>query len=113
MRDAWWRLVVDSKYDSLWSGCCSLELARPFGVGVGKNVRKVWDSLSSYTRFVVGDGTKISFWHNLWCGDMTPKVVFLALFGIACVKDTSVVDNLELLGGSNQWNVSFTREAHN
>jgi hypothetical protein len=28
------------------------------------------------------------------------------------VKNAFVVDNLELLGGSNLWNVSFTRKAH-
>jgi len=28
------------------------------------------------------------------------------------VKDTSIADNLECLGGSNQWSVSFSREAH-
>jgi hypothetical protein len=28
------------------------------------------------------------------------------------VKDASIADNLELLGGSNQWSVSFSREAH-
>jgi len=27
-------------------------------------------------------------------------------------KDASVADNLVLLGGSNQWNMSFSREAH-
>jgi len=31
------------------------------GVGVWKNIRKGWDSFSSFTRFVVGDGSKISF----------------------------------------------------
>jgi hypothetical protein len=40
------------------------------------------------------------------------KVAFPGLFGIACVKDAFVVDNREVLGGSIQWNVSFTREAH-
>jgi hypothetical protein len=43
---------------------------------------------------------------------MTLKVAFPTLFGIARVKDASVVDNLEFLGDSNHWNVSFTREAH-
>lgn len=61
---------------------------------------------------VVGDGTKINFWHDLWCGDTTLKVAFPSLFGIAYVKDAAVVDNLEFLGGSNQWNVSFTREVN-
>jgi hypothetical protein len=61
---------------------------------------------------VVGDGRRISFLHDLWCGDTVLKVAFLVLFGIACVKDASMVDNREVLGVSIQWNVSFIREAH-
>jgi len=34
------------------------------------------------------------------------------LFGIACTKDASVPTHLEFYGGSNQWNVSFARTAH-
>jgi len=48
----------------------------------------------------------------LWCGDTVLKEVFPDLFGIAQVKDASVSDNMEILGGSIQWNVSFVREAH-
>jgi hypothetical protein len=40
------------------------------------------------------------------------KEVFLNLFGIARVKDASVADNMEVLGDSTRWNVSFVREAH-
>jgi hypothetical protein len=40
------------------------------------------------------------------------KLAFPVLYGIARDKNASVADNLEVLGGSNQWNVSFTREAH-
>jgi len=110
-RDAWWR-VVDSKYGNLRGGWCSLEPTGAFGVGVWKNIRKCWISFSRFTRFVVGDGSKISFWHDLWCGDTTLKVAFPALFGIARLEDAVVADNLELLGDSFQWNVSFIREAH-
>jgi len=112
-RDVWWRVVVDSKYGSSWGGWCSLELAGAYGVGVWKNIRKGWDSFSSFTRVVVGDGTNINFWNDLWCRDTALKVAFPALFGIAHVKDASVANNLEFLSGSNQWNMSFKREAHN
>jgi len=40
------------------------------------------------------------------------KEAFPILFGIARMKDASVADNMEVLGGSLQWNVSFVREAH-
>lgn len=33
-REAWWRLAVDSKYDSLWVRWCSLVPAGAFGVGL-------------------------------------------------------------------------------
>jgi hypothetical protein len=40
------------------------------------------------------------------------KMLFLFFLGIAWSKDASVAANVELLGSSIQWNVSFTREAH-
>ena len=43
---------------------------------------------------------------------MVFKVAFPVLFDIACAKDASVAANMEVLGGSNQCNVSFSREAH-
>jgi hypothetical protein len=39
-QDAWWRVVVDSKYGSLRGGWCSLEPTGAFGVGVWKNIKK-------------------------------------------------------------------------
>jgi hypothetical protein len=62
-RDAWWRVMVDFKYGSLWGGWCSLEPTCAFRVRVWKNFRKCWDSFSRFNRLVVGDGSKISFWH--------------------------------------------------
>jgi hypothetical protein len=77
-RDTWRRTVVDSKYDSLRGRWFSLVPAEAFGVGLQKNVRNGWETFSGYTRFEVGDGTRISFWHD-WCGYMTLKVAFPAL----------------------------------
>jgi hypothetical protein len=110
-RDAWWRVVVDSKYGNFWGGRCS-RVGEAFGVELWKNIRKWWETFKGFTRLVVGDGRRISFWLDLWCGDTVLKVAFPALLGIACVKDASVADNREVLGGSIQWNVSFIREAH-
>jgi hypothetical protein len=49
---------------------------------------------------VAGDGIRISFWNDLWCGDTVLKVAFPVLFGIACAKDALVAANMEVLGGS-------------
>jgi hypothetical protein len=83
-REAWWRVVVDSKFGSSWGGWCSNEPLGAFGVGLWKNIRRGWEKFSSHTRFEVGDGSKVRFWHDLWCGDMALKEAFLDLYGIAC-----------------------------
>jgi hypothetical protein len=94
--------VVDAKYGSLWGVWCSFALGGAYGVGLLKNIRKGWDTFKGLTRFEVGEGTRVSFWHDLWCGDLALKIAFPGLFNIACVKDASVADNYEVLGGSNQ-----------
>jgi hypothetical protein len=111
-RDVWWRVAVDAKFGSLWGGWCSREVAGAFVVGLRKFIRKGWETFSRLLRFEVGDGSMTRFWHDLWCRGTVLKEVFPDLFGIARVKDASVADNMKMLGGSIQWNVSFVREAH-
>jgi hypothetical protein len=82
------------------------------GVGLWKNIRKMWGSFFGFSRLEVVDGIRTKFWHDLWCGDRVLKEAFPVLVGIAQMKDASVADNMEVLGGSIQWNMSFVREAH-
>jgi hypothetical protein len=60
----------------------------------------------------VGDGSKVNFWHDLWCRNMALKKAFPKLYGTACAKAASIEPHLEISGDSNQWNVSFARTAH-
>jgi hypothetical protein len=57
----------------------------------------------------MGDGTKIRFEYDLWCGDQPLKESFLELFIIARCKEAWVTDNLQFSNGNIQWNVSFIR----
>jgi hypothetical protein len=65
--------------------------------------------VSSHTRFNPGNGSKIRFWDDVWCG---LKEVFPGLYSIASVKDASIVDNMDFMGGTLQWNVSFFQLVH-
>jgi len=57
----------------------------------------------------VGDGSKLRFWHDAWCGDQPLKEAFPKLFGIARSKEAWVVDNMLFSNGVIQWNVSFVK----
>jgi hypothetical protein len=111
-REAWWRIAVDSKFGSLWEGWYSFEHTGAIGVGLWKNIRNGWETFLGFSRFEVENGARTKIWHDMWCDDTVLKEAFPVLFGITRVKDASVADNLELLDGSNQWSVSFSREVH-
>jgi hypothetical protein len=64
-------------------------------VGLWKNIRKGWETFSSFAIFEVGDGVMTKFWHDLWCGDTVLNEAFLVLFGITRANDASIADNMD------------------
>lgn len=104
---------MDSKFGSWWGEWCSNETPEPYEVGLWKNIKKGWRMISSHTRFQMGDGFKIRFWHDVWCREKALKEAFPNLYSIACMKDTYVAIQFELSSGSLQWNASFIRATHN
>lgn len=47
------------------------------GWDYGRMLENVWRLFqATHSKFEVGDGTRISFWHNLWVEDMTHKAAF-------------------------------------
>jgi hypothetical protein len=59
-----------------------------------------------------GDGSKICFWHDVWCRAQTPITSFSDLFSIARFKNALVADHLELSSASHKWNINFLIVAH-
>jgi hypothetical protein len=38
-----------------------------------KNIKKGCEKFLGFTRFEVGEGSRNSFWHDLWCGGYGSK----------------------------------------
>jgi hypothetical protein len=103
---------VDAKYGSEWGGWHSVNTTGPHGVGLWRYISRGWRLFSSHTKFDPGDGSKIRFRDYVWCGGVILKEVFPGLYNIASAKEASIVDNMDFIGGTLQWNVSFFRLVH-
>jgi hypothetical protein len=73
--------------------------------GFGSILERAGGLLSSHTRFDMRDGSKITFWDDMWCADSSLKEAFQGLYDMDSVRDALVV-NMDLSSGSLQWNVS-------
>jgi hypothetical protein len=76
----------------------------------GRILGDVGGKFCSHTRFEVGDGFNIRFWHELWCGDIVLKEAFPILFGIVAIKDAFVATLVEVFGGAILWRVTYDWE---
>jgi hypothetical protein len=109
---AWWRSVLVAKYGVDWGGWRSGVISGPHGVGLWKYICMGWQVFWSHCRFDPGEGSRIRFWEDIWCGDRALKDAFPVLHSIANNKGASIADNMEHSNGTIQWNIQFSRMFH-
>ena len=86
------RRIIKAKYGNEL-GVCSHSIDGPYSVNLWKFIRRSWLIFSRFLQFDVGDGIKVKFWHNVWCGDCPLKLAFPELFSISHHKET-LIDNV-------------------
>ena len=112
-RDALWCQVIEVKYDCDWSGWCSSSSFAPHGVSFWKNIRRGWHSLSRFFLYEIGDGSKVQFWVDSWCGSSSLVDRYPGLFRFCRRKEASVTDLMRFTNGVVHWEIHFCRDVHN
>ena len=59
--------------------------------------------------FSMGDGRRVRFWKDKWCGNNTHHDYLPSLFALAVSKDAWVADFWDSLGEEGGWNPCFSR----
>ncbi|RVW26080.1 putative ribonuclease H protein [Vitis vinifera] len=68
-REVLWKKVISHKYGVEEGGWCTRAERGRHGVGLWKAIRKEWLGMYSSLAFRVGNGRRVRFWKDKWCGD--------------------------------------------
>ena len=80
------------KFGEELGGWCSLVRREGYDVGLWKVIRRGWEAFKARTGFMVGNGRKTKFWHDVWCKDAPLKDFFPSFFFLASNKEACVVN---------------------
>ena len=84
--EALWRQVICAKYGEEEGGWRSHVVRGSFGVGLWKAIRRGWDVIGDNLVYSVGNGTRVRFWKDKWCGDDPLCTSFPSLFAISLIR---------------------------
>ncbi|KAL6343127.1 hypothetical protein AAG906_019670 [Vitis piasezkii] len=110
-REALWNQVIRGKYGEERGGWSSREVREAHGLGLWKGIRMNWELVSNRLVFIVGNGRRVRFWRDKWCGDSPLCSSFPSLFALTNDKEESVANVWDSLaeGGWGGWNPCFVR----
>ena len=90
-------------------GWRSREVSERYGMGLWKAIRKEWNYLNGRLAYQVGNGQKVRFWMDKWCGDEPLCESFPSLFTISSSKEAWVTDVWSPIGDASGWTPLFSR----
>ena len=89
------------KYGEGKGGWCTRACSRAHGCGLWRSISEEWDTFTKHFSFVVGDGSRILFWHDKWTGDVPLKILYPQLFLCSANKEACISDVLSPPVGDN------------
>ena len=62
--------------------------------------------------YEIGDGSKVQFWLDRWCGTSSLADCYLELYRICRNKEANVADLMRYTNGVLHWDIHFCRDVH-
>ena len=83
-------------------------MRKGFGVGFWKEIRKEGSLLQNKVVFFVGDGRRVKFWKDKWCGNFALCDSFPSLYALAVSKEVWLVELWDSSGKEEVWSPRFS-----
>ena len=109
-REPLWRRVISKKYGELVGGWITCDIRGGYDTGLWKDIRKGWHTLSQNAVFSLGDGRRLQFWKDIWCGEVILSYGFPNPFNMAAHKEVLVVDIWDFSRAEGGWSPVFVRD---
>ena len=104
-----WRNIISLKYGMEEGGWFSNTPRGSYGVGLWKDIGKEVIQIRQNRSFEVGNGCKVRFWKDIWCGEAPLCSSFPSLYEVASSKGDMVANLWEVTGTGGGWNFRFER----
>ena len=104
-----WRTVISLKYGTEAGGWFTCAPRGNYGVGRWKVISKEILQLKHDILFELGDGSRIKFWEDVWCGEDPLCESFPSLNALVVSKGAMVAEVWEASRGEGVWNPRFIR----
>ena len=108
-RDSYWKLIISTKFGIERGGWSTRGVREGYGVGLWKEISKEGLLLLNNVSFSVGDGKRVRFWKDIWCGNISLCEAFPSLYDLVVSKDAWVADCWDSTGEEGGWNPCFLR----
>ena len=79
------------------------------GVGLWKEISKEWPLFLQNSAFSLGDGRRIRFWKDVWCGEEVLCSLLPSMFFLVVQKDAMVLDLWNHVREERGWAPTFLR----
>ncbi|GKV11786.1 hypothetical protein SLEP1_g23006 [Rubroshorea leprosula] len=101
----WWGRLAKGE-DGLWSKVMSSKYGENGGHWLD------WDGFTEGFRIKVGEGKRVSFWWDEWCGESYLANKFPRLYILCTGKDEECFQMGRALNGTWRWNLTWRRTLH-
>ena len=108
-RNSLWRKIISSKFGESFDGWHTRDLRGGYGSSLWKEIRKEWPSFFQNAVLSVGDGRRINFWKDVWCGEEALCSKYPSLFNLALNKEAKIADIWDRDSGGGNWAPTFLR----
>ena len=80
-----WHQVIAAKYEEEKGGWCTRGVRGAHGCGMWGNIKEETKKFFSQILHNVGEGSRVSFWHDPWCGPTPLKELFLSMYACSVI----------------------------